>query len=160
MERMEVEIEQVGREKKELVLIRCHAVTEEVREIAAYVKSRQGSLTGIKDNDQYEIAVSGIYYIESVDGRTFIYTKKQIYETPYRIYELENRLEEKNFLRILITSLYMKQIHAAESDEDQLDPAGAERAFYSRSSVGRGSDHITKLCERALSSTEERVTGR
>lgn len=100
MERMEVEIEQVGREKKELVLIRCHAVTEEVREIAAYVKSRQGSLTGIKDNDQYEIAVSGIYYIESVDGRTFIYTKKQIYETPYRIYELENRLEEKNFLRI------------------------------------------------------------
>lgn len=100
MERMEVEIEQVGREKKELVLIRCHAVTEEVREIAAYVKSRQGSLTGIKDNDQYEIAVSDIYYIESVDGRTFIYTKKQIYETPYRIYELENRLEEKNFLRI------------------------------------------------------------
>ena len=31
MERMEVEIEQVGREKKELVLILCHAVTDEVR---------------------------------------------------------------------------------------------------------------------------------
>ena len=39
---MDVEIEQVGRERKEQVLIRCHAVTEEVREIAAFVKSRQG----------------------------------------------------------------------------------------------------------------------
>ena len=44
---MDVKIEQVGREKKELVLIRCHAVTEEVREIADFVKSRQGSLTGM-----------------------------------------------------------------------------------------------------------------
>ena len=97
---MDVEIEQVGRERKEQVLIRCHAVTEEVREIAAFVKSRQGSLTGIKDSRQYEIAVSDIYYFESVDGKTFLYTKDQVYETSYRIYELESMLRPKNFLRI------------------------------------------------------------
>ena len=57
---MDVEIEQVGRERKEQVLIRCHVVTEEVREIAAFVKSRQGCITGMKDSRQYEIAVSDI----------------------------------------------------------------------------------------------------
>ena len=97
---MDVEIEQVGRERKEQVLIRCHAVTEEVREIAAFVKSRQGSLSGMKDSRQYEIAVSDIYYFESVDGKTFLYTKDQVYETAYRLYELESLLREKAFLRV------------------------------------------------------------
>ena len=97
---MDVEIEQVGADKKELVLIRCHAVTEEVREIEAFVKAGQGSLTGVKDSSRYEIALQDICYIESVDGRTFLYTKDQIYETSYRIYELESRLKSRYFLRI------------------------------------------------------------
>ena len=97
---MDVAIEQIGKEKKELVLIRCYAVTEEVREIETFVKSRQGMLTGVKDSKQYKIPLPDIYYIESVDGRTFLYTKEQVYETSYRIYELESRLERSHFLRI------------------------------------------------------------
>lgn len=139
MERMEVEIEQVDREKKELVLIRCHAVTDEVREIAAYVKSRQGSLTGIKDSNQYEIATSDIYYIESVDGRTFIYTKKQIYETPNRIYELESRLEEKNFLRIsksmLLNLMKISSIRPALNGRFTAVLQSGEEVIISRSYV-------------------------
>jgi DNA-binding LytR/AlgR family response regulator len=97
---MDVEIEQVGKDKNELVLIRCHAVTDEVREIASFVRSRQGSLSGARDGRQYEIALPDIYYIESVDGKTFLYTKDQVYETACRIYELEDRLKSGHFLRI------------------------------------------------------------
>ena len=97
---MDIEIEQVGKDKNELVLIRCHAVTDEVREIASFVRSRQGSLSGARDGRQYEIALPDIYYIESVDGKTFLYTKDQVYETAYRIYELEDRLKSGHFLRI------------------------------------------------------------
>ncbi len=97
---MDVYIEEIEKEKEELVLIRCHAVTEEVREIEAFVKSRQGSLTGTLDAKQYEIAVTDIYYIESVDGKTFLYTKDRLYETGYRLYELEELLKAKHFLRI------------------------------------------------------------
>ena len=46
---MNVQIEQVDKEKKELVLILCHGVTDEVREIESFVKSRAGSLTGVSD---------------------------------------------------------------------------------------------------------------
>lgn len=97
---MDVKIEKIGKESREQVLIRCYEVTDEVREIAAYVKSRQGSLPGTLDSRQYEIAVPDIYYIESVDGRTFLYTKDQVYETQRRIYELEDMLQTKHFLRI------------------------------------------------------------
>ena len=97
---MKVHIEQVEKKSEELVLIRCYAVTDEVREIETFVKSRSGSLSGVSDAKRYEIAVADICYIESVDGKTFLYTKDQVYETSYRIYALEELLRPKHFLRI------------------------------------------------------------
>ena len=136
---MDVEIEQVGRERKEQVLIRCHAVTEEVREIAAFVKSRQGSLTGMKDSRQYEIAVSDIYYFESVDGKTFLYTKDQVYETSYRIYELESMLRPKNFLRVsksmLLNLMKIRSIQSALNGRFAAVLLTGEEVIISRSYV-------------------------
>ena len=136
---MDVEIEQVGRERKEQVLIRCHAVTEEVREIAAFVKSRQGSLTGTKDSRQYEIAVSDIYYFESVDGKTFLYTKDQVYETSYRIYELESMLRPKNFLRVsksmLLSLMKIRSIQSALNGRFAAVLLSGEEVIISRNYV-------------------------
>ena len=136
---MDVEIEQVGRERKEQVLIRCHAVTEEVREIAAFVKSRQGSLTGTKDSRQYEISVSDIYYFESVDGKTFLYTKDQVYETSYRIYELESMLRPKNFLRVsksmLLNLMKIRSIQSALNGRFAAVLLSGEEVIISRSYV-------------------------
>ena len=136
---MDVKIEQVGRERKEQVLIRCHAVTEEVREIAAFVKSRQGSLTGVKDSRQYEIAVSDIYYFESVDGKTFLYTKDQVYETSYRIYELESMLRPKNFLRVsksmLLNLMKIRSIQSALNGRFAAVLLSGEEVIISRNYV-------------------------
>ena len=136
---MDVEIEQIGRENKELVLIRCHAVTEEVREIVAFVKSRQGSLSGVKDAKRYEIAVSELYYIESVDGKTFLYTKEQVYETPYRVYELESLLRSKHFLRVsksmLINLMKIRSIQPAFTGRFTAVLQSGEEVIISRNYV-------------------------
>ena len=71
---MEVRIEKIDKTSKELVLIRCHEVTDNVKEIENFVKSRSGSLSGISDAMQYEVAVTDICYIESVDGKTFLFS--------------------------------------------------------------------------------------
>ena len=54
----------------------------------------------MQENKEYAVPVPDVYYIESVDGRTFLYTKEQVYETPHRVYELEERLRPRHFLRI------------------------------------------------------------
>ena len=48
----------------------------------------------------YEVAVSDILYIETVDNKSFVYTQKNVYETKQKLYELEEMLKEKRFLRI------------------------------------------------------------
>lgn len=114
---MDVRIEKVGEEEKEQVLIQCRSVTEEVKEIAAFVKSRQGSLPGLLDGGQCEVPVSEICYIESVDGKTFLYTKEKVYETSRRLYELEEMLKTRHFLRIsksmLVSLLKIQSVRPA-----------------------------------------------
>jgi len=136
---MDVEIEQIGTDQKELVLIRCYGVTEDVREIAAFVKARQGSLPGVKDSRQFKIAVPDIYYIESVDGRTFLYTKEQVYETPFRIYELERRLSSRHFLRVsksmLLNLMKIRSIQPALNGRFTAVLQSGEDVIISRSYV-------------------------
>lgn len=97
---MEIKIFKVGKEKPEEMEIRCHEVTEEVREIVAFVKTRQGRLTGLQEGRQFEVPVTDVCYVEAVDNKVFLYTQKQVYETRQKLYELEELLREKYFLRV------------------------------------------------------------
>ena len=96
---MQTKITKIERDKPELIEIHCHTISDEVREIVAFVKSRQGQLTGFADSRLYEIAVTDIFYIEAVDNKCFIYTESKVYETKQKLYELEEILKEKYFLR-------------------------------------------------------------
>ena len=97
---MELKLFKIAKEQAEQIEIRCHEITEEVREIVAFVKTRQGQLTGVQEGKQYEVPVTDILYIETVDNKVFLYTKKQVYETKQKLYELEEILREKYFLRV------------------------------------------------------------
>ncbi len=97
---MVLKLLKVRKEEPEQIEIRCHEVTDRVREIVTFIKTRQGQLTGIRDGNQYEIPVTDICYVEAVDNRVFLYTGQQVYETRQKLYELEEVLREKYFLRI------------------------------------------------------------
>ena len=102
---MQTKITKIEKDKQEILEIHCHCISDEVREIIAFVKSRQGQLTGTADERQYEIAVSDIFYIEAVDNKTFLYTKDKVYETKQKLYELEKILSQKHFLRVSKSTL-------------------------------------------------------
>ena len=102
---MQTRITKIGKDQPEYIEIHCYRISDEVREIIAFVKSRQGQLTGTADERQYEIAVSDVFYIESVDNKTFIYTKNKVYETRHKLYELEEILKEKRVLRVSKSTL-------------------------------------------------------
>ena len=59
---MQTKITRIDREKPELLEIHCHAISDEIREIIAFVKSREGHLTATADDRLYEIAVTDIFY--------------------------------------------------------------------------------------------------
>ena len=54
---------------------------------------RHGSVLNIR------IDPDAVHYAETVDGKTFLYTKDAVFETPMRLYELEDRLAGTEFVR-------------------------------------------------------------
>ena len=90
---MDVRIVNIGEDKKEYIEIGCHKQDGNIDEIISFIKSRQGSVQGVKDERQYQIPVVDIFYIESVDERTFIYLEKECYE-------FEELLVSRRFARI------------------------------------------------------------
>ena len=97
---MDIKLLKIAKEQPEQVEIRCHEITEEIREIVTFIKTRQGQLTGIIESKQYEVPVRDVCYIEAVDNKVFLYTQKQVYETKQKLYEMEELLQEKFFLRV------------------------------------------------------------
>lgn len=97
---MDIKIRKIAYDRPETVDISCHEITESIRQIVMFVKSRQGQITGLWEGRQYEISISDICYVEAVDNRVFIYCTNMIYETRQKLYELEEILCEKYFLRI------------------------------------------------------------
>lgn len=97
---MEITVKKIGETEKEYIEIGCHKHDEHVDEIVRFIKSREGILKGTKDDRQYSIALPDILYIEAVDERTFIYTEKDCFESGRRLYEFEEVLSARNFLRI------------------------------------------------------------
>ena len=97
---MKLEIKKVPESEPELVEIRYHWITEEIQELISFVKSRQGQLTASRDGKRFEIPVVDLFYAESVDDRVFLYTAHDSYEIRIKLYELEELLKSRHFLRI------------------------------------------------------------
>ena len=96
---MEVKIEKISKEKEQEVLIRCHEVNGEVVEIARFVKSTQEGVEVYNEQGMRRLALLDIYYVEAVDNRVFVYSKKEVYEIKMRLYEFEQMYGENQFFR-------------------------------------------------------------
>ena len=114
---MDVEVKLIHPEEKEYVEIGCHKVDERIDEITRFIRSRQGNLEGYTEGDMYNVPIADVYYIESVDDRTFLYLEKETYESALKLYEFEQQLSEKDFIRISKQSiLNLRKVKSLRSD--------------------------------------------
>ena len=64
------------------------------------LEHNNAKLTGRIDDKTFLISAEMIYYIESVDEKTFIYSQNKVYETDYKLYQTEQLLPQSDFVRI------------------------------------------------------------
>ena len=81
------------------VEIHCHEATGETERLQRYISRFDEKITGSSEGQTYNIEISAILYIESVDKKTFLYTQGNVFLTDKRLYELESILDEKTFFR-------------------------------------------------------------
>lgn len=82
------------------VAIVCRRADQRVLDIVARLRMFDRKVTGSSDGATHVVSAEDVLYVESVDKRTFFYTADAVYETPLRLYEMEERLADCDFLRV------------------------------------------------------------
>lgn len=82
------------------ISVTCKQLSTDVEKLIAALRMMNHQLTVKKKDEIYLLDIAKIIYIESVDRTCFIYTSDEIYESDFRLYELESRLEEYGFFRV------------------------------------------------------------
>lgn len=113
---MEVVFEAIQPGDDEKAYIKAYKMTDDIKSAIELLEFGAGGIAVIKDGSKYLCKQNAIYYIESVDKRTYIYTKDNCYETKYRLYELEDMLGGyfTRCSKAMIVNL--KKIKAVKSD--------------------------------------------
>lgn len=82
------------------VTIAYREMTESVKRVSDFVRYVDQTILCRKDNEEYAVPVSDIYYVESVDKKAFIYCETEVFQSSYKLYELENMLPHTGFVRV------------------------------------------------------------
>ncbi|MBQ9199931.1 MAG: LytTR family transcriptional regulator DNA-binding domain-containing protein [Lachnospiraceae bacterium] len=113
---MRVIYEKVSSDEAEQAIIKAVKRTDEIETAIGLLESAGGRIAVSKDGQTYLLEHNKIYYIESIDKKTFIYTKENCYETKLRLYELEDMLNA-NFLRCAKAMIVnIRKIRSVKSD--------------------------------------------
>lgn len=80
--------------------ILCRQENEYVKKLAAALSAEETIINGRIENEYTKVSSKDIYYIESIDNKTFIYCMDRVYQSDLKLYELENKLAGTEFARI------------------------------------------------------------
>jgi DNA-binding LytR/AlgR family response regulator len=85
--------------EEDSVTISVQYMTENIMRAINMLKNPD-NLTVYLENQAHFLPTADIYYAESVDLKTFVYTEKAVYRSMMKLYEIEEMLNKSDFLRI------------------------------------------------------------
>ncbi|MGI6315228.1 MAG: LytTR family DNA-binding domain-containing protein [Christensenellales bacterium] len=116
--RIEIDINDTYRDTE--VTIRAPRLTRDIEKMVALMRMIDMQIGVKRGGETYLLDAGKILYIETVDRKTFVYTENQVYESDMRLYEMEQELLERDFLRVSKQSIVnLRKVKSLRSDVDR-----------------------------------------
>ena len=99
------------------VKVTAPELTPDIERIISLMRLIDMQIPVKQDGETILLDVDKIMYIEAVERNTFVYTKDNNYESALKLYEFEQQLPEKNFIRISKQSiLNLRKVKSLKTD--------------------------------------------
>jgi len=138
-----IEIPKDGDEDE--IIVRCRNLSPEIVQMLNKIRPQELLIAYI-NNEVHRLHPSDVFYIESVNNKTFLYGEANVYESKHKLYELEEMLQNNDFLRVsksLIINLNkLKSFSPAISGRLEAILTNGERIIISRQYVSALKTHI------------------
>lgn len=96
------------------VIIYCSVENRKIKKIKGFVENMDSKLCAISNEERVMVYPDEVYYVESVDKRTFVYLKERILKCPLRLYEIEVKYKGFSFFRatksIIVNMKYIRKV--------------------------------------------------
>ncbi|MHA6260843.1 LytTR family DNA-binding domain-containing protein [Sporosarcina sp. CAU 1771] len=98
------------------IIINCPRIDAQLNRLINQIKQFELTLTGKRNDTTYILSISDLFYFESVDNKTFLYDEKDVYQSDLKLYELEQLVQNTNFIRIsknlIVNTSYIENVRA------------------------------------------------
>ncbi|MCQ2515033.1 MAG: LytTR family transcriptional regulator DNA-binding domain-containing protein [Ruminococcus sp.] len=82
------------------VTIEYNEETKEITELIEMVRLFGNTIQADINGSSFVLQLKDIYYFESVDDNSYIYTKNQVYSTQSKLYKIEEKVQNMSFVRV------------------------------------------------------------
>lgn len=82
------------------IIINCAGIDPRLQQLIEQIRQYGFTLTGYQENREFHLPPESIFFIDSTDGRTFLYQEKAVYECRETLANLEKQLSRTTFVRI------------------------------------------------------------
>lgn len=119
----------------------CKRKTPDLYDALSEIGVLADTYVGKVGYETHFVALSEIFYFETVDDKVFFYTEKLTYETGLRLYKIEEMLESTSFQRISKTTIVnlrkIISIKPAKHSKLEATLKSGDRLIVSRFYVGQ-----------------------
>lgn len=134
------------------VVIKYQEMSEQVGKVERLLCAMNHTITCMEDNQvQIQIPSNEVYYIESIDKRTFVYCKEKIYSSRQRLYQLAEELSVDGFVRAtkacIVNVSYIRKIRPLQNSRIEAELSNQEKILINRKYIS----DIKKYLEKRVS---------
>jgi len=118
------------------ITIQAPEMTNRISRLTTFIDQISHTVIVKKEDQQIEIDILSIIYIENIERMTFVYTQSNIYEVGRPLYEVEEDLDKFKFIRInkqtLINPRSIKSVKALLNSRFELLMTSGEKVIVTR----------------------------
>lgn len=136
---MKLTVEQNNSQTETEIVINCAYVDKTLQKIIDYITQLTFTIEGENNSKVYQLPLDKIYYIESVDGRTYLYDKTNAYLCKQTLQALEEELINTPFVRVsktcLLNTSYLRCVETYPNHRLKAELSNNEQIIISRNYI-------------------------
>ena len=137
---MKLSVEEISCRDEEEVVVRCYDAKEKWVGAIRAVTAGEITIYGVADEKIYRLKLSDVYYFEVVEGRSFLYCRKSVFECRQKLYEFEVVCRGSMLFRcsksIILNADKIQYVRPSVSGRFEAILMNGEKVIISRQYVG------------------------
>lgn len=136
---MKLTINQNSSQAETEIIINCSYLNKTLQKIIDFITQFTFTLEGELNGKVYQLPMDKIYYIESVDGKTYLYDKSDSYLCKQTLQTLEESLRNTPFARVsktcMLNTAFLRCVEAYPNHRLLAELTNNEQIIVSRNYI-------------------------